>query len=275
MSTTTARLLTSLCGWLAIAPTIAAAAEPLTVTAEVSRPTVEKGGVFDISLALKTETPVSQVEISPVVAHGFRLKPVPGAGYAKVNGSAVTLDHLAGEANLTFRVWAPGTTGKAVALAGDGANDKATETEGTISTAEPKRFAFNITYHGDAGTGAPTVRQTSVVVSVRYTTNLFIYLLAGMTGVLLGYYVKTGVKKRGEISAKAAEMRSRGKWAPGMQSLALASVAGLFTILVIGGVTLVVLAKDGIPVTDYRQAFALGVGLAVLADDELLAKLRG
>jgi hypothetical protein len=51
-------------------------------------------------------------------------------------------------------------------------------------------------------------------------------------------------------------------------------LTSLFTLLIVGFAALLVLSKDAIPVTGWHQAMALGIGLAILTDEQLLAKIK-
>ena len=51
-------------------------------------------------------------------------------------------------------------------------------------------------------------------------------------------------------------------------------LTAFITILVIGFSSLLVLSRDSLPISTWDQAMALGIGLAVLTDEQLLSKIK-
>ena len=48
----------------------------------------------------------------------------------------------------------------------------------------------------------------------------------------------------------------------------------LLTLLIVGFGILLSLAKDALPVTSWHQAIALGIGIGILSDEQLITKLK-
>src|SRR5207244_3336361 len=120
--------------------------------------------------------------------------------------------------------------------------------------------------------GARVSHSQSVTTSVNYTTHLYLYLLSGLFGTVLGHLIKNGIDKRDKLSDTLQRNGLSTKVGGWLKELLGTNVTGLITILVIGFGTLLVLAKDGIPVAAWYQAVALGIGLALVTDDQLLAR---
>ncbi len=87
------------------------------------------------------------------------------------------------------------------------------------STREPKTFPINIFYKTKSDSGEMEGMYTEKI-SIRYTTSIGHYIVAGLFGVLLS------------------------------------------------------LAKDGLPTTSWHQAIALGIGIGILSDEQLITKIK-
>jgi hypothetical protein len=48
----------------------------------------------------------------------------------------------------------------------------------------------------------------------------------------------------------------------------------LLTLLIVGFGVLLSLAKDGLPTTSWHQAIALGIGIGILSDEQLITKIK-
>lgn len=232
-----------------------------------SRPSVQKGGVFEIRMLISASEPLTGIAIAPLPPHGFYLEPIPSPHVDVADsGRTVRLGQLAGQSSLTvtFRVWPPRMF----------AGSRVPGDAGPMSTEEPKVFVFNVFYRLGRDSLVPEMSQT-VSTTVAYTTNLGIYLFSGLIGALLGILIKTGTRSRAEIQQAARASAGVRRAISGARALVLANPAGVITSLIIAFGALLAMAKDGIPVAGWHQAVALGIGLAVLADDQLLSKFSG
>ena len=114
-----------------------------------------------------------------------------------------------------------------------------------------------------------------VSTTIQYTTSIGIYLVAGMIGAMLGHLIKTGIKKREDLSKTMGFSGGLKGTGAALKELLGTNLTGLITILIVSFGAMIVLAKDGVPVAGHMQAMALGIGLAVLTDDQLLSKFTG
>jgi hypothetical protein len=252
-------------------------AHGMAITATPSRSSVQRGSVFDMRMEITTRAPVDDVTIVSLVPSGFRLYPVAAPGVkVRSTGNVLHIGHVGADSSLMllFRAWPPTFWGKPHddgSPAGNAAANDRTQTWLGISTKEPKTFAFNVFYTEDEN-GTKVRRSQDVTTSVTYTTHFYLYMLSGLIGTLMGHLVKNGIDKRAELSRALRDEGGSRKLARWLRELFGTNVSGLITIIVIGFATLLVLAKDGLPVAAWYQAVALGIGLALVTDDQLLAR---
>ena len=258
-------MLGAVVAWGACSPCWADPSIQVTTTRDV----VQKGGEVDVIVQVSARETIRDILIAPSIPYGFVAEPLRGPGYA-VDSLNVMIPFLREGSSISvrYRAWPPKTVPPPNMTDKDHYGNKV----GHVSTAEPKPFVFNVFYSvsGDSILGASS--QT-VRASIRYTTSLGAYLLSGVLGVLLGYLIKAGRKGQDAVlqEQRAASSNLRGF----IEDRLGVTAAGLVTSLVLGFGILTVLAREGIPVNGGFQAIALGIGLAVLTDDELLSKLRG
>ncbi len=232
---------------------------------------VEKGGVFQIRVEISTNEPIRNISVVPIAPDGFLARPMdtPGVKTDK-DETAIRIDHLdAGSAiTVSFKAWPPGFLGK----------PREGDKEAPYSTrGEPKTFIFNVFYSDPTG---KVEKSQTASINIRYTTSIGFYLLFGMLGIIIGHVVKIGTQNRSEIksaidsgdptaiSQKGYKIRTASAYIFGSR------LTSLVTLLVVGFAGLLVLSKDAIPVTGWHQAMALGIGLAILTDEQLLAKIK-
>ena len=112
-------------------------------------------------------------------------------------------------------------------------------------------------------------------ISIRYTTSIGHYLAAGLFGVLLGFLVKIATQYKQEVtdSLKDSETTAQ-KTKILIFEVLIARFPLLITLIIIGFGVLLSLAKDGLPVTSWHQAIALGIGIGLLSDEQLITKLK-
>lgn len=181
--------------------------------------------------------------------------------------SVICIDRLdAGSAlTIAFRLWPPDFWG----------NPRRGKKEAPYYTwGEAKSFVFNIFYSSQKSGQQARTSQT-VSVNLRYTTSIGFYLLLGLVGFVLGHVVKTGTKDRNEITAGlGGEPSFQRKFSFVLRYIFVWRLSAFFTILAVGFGALLVLARDSIPITSWHQAIALGTGLAILTDEQLLAKIK-
>ena len=232
---------------------------------------VEKGGVFQIRVEISTAESIKNISVVPIVPDGFVAEPMdtPGIKTDK-KGTAILIDRLdAGSAvTVSFRAWPPGFFGK----------PRNGDKEAFYSTrGEPKTFIFNVFYTDPTG---KIEKSLTASINIRYTTSIGFYLLFGMLGIVIGHVVKIGTQNRSEIksaidSGDAAALSRKGYKIRTASAYIFGSrLTSLITLLIVGFAALLVLSKDAIPVTGWHQAMALGIGLAILTDEQLLAKIK-
>lgn len=232
---------------------------------------VEKGGVFQIRVEISTNESIKNISVVPIAPDGFLAEPMvtPGVNTDK-NETAILIDHMdAGSAiTVSFKTWPPGFTGKT----------RKGDKEAPYSTrGEPKNFIFNVFYTDPTG---KIEKSQTASINIRYTTSIGYYLLFGMLGIVIGHVVKIGTQNRSEITSAMASSdpnavnRKRYKIRTAAAYIFGSRLTSLITLLVVGFAALLGLSKDAIPVTGWHQAMALGIGLAILTDEQLLAKIK-
>lgn len=241
-----------------------------TVVAEATTDSVEKGSIFEFKVRLETDVEISDVVIALQPPPGFEAEavPIPELGVVGKLDRLEIQSLAAGDSiTATFRAWPPTIFGNPVKLAGADRN-----LPGAIKTGEAKRFDVNVRYL--EGEQAHVISQK---VTVRYTTVLGIYIASGLLGVLLGHVIKVITEDRSKlVLIQEAHPPSAGRRLLNMiRYVSVNRMPSMLTILAIGFGALLVMASDGLPVEGWHQAIALGIGLALLADDKLLEKVRG
>lgn len=250
-------MILTVCFCIAFPGILAAAPEVKVIS---SRNSVQKGNIFEIRVEIAAREAVSDIVVAPLIPVGFTLHPILSHGIeAEKDKDTVRLSHLTAGSSfaIVFRGEAPAVIGKS-----------------RVSTAEAKIFGFNISYLQD-GSSDPKPSSQFISTTIHYTTHISIYLGAGILGTILGFLIKTGIKKREELSSTMQTTGGAKGAAAAFRELLKANSVGLITVLIIGFGALLVLAKEGIPVAGWQQAIALGIGLAVLTDDQLLSKFTG
>jgi len=91
---------------------------------------------------------------------------------------------------------------------------------------------------------------------------------------VIGHIVKVGTQDRDEIRKAAEKGNAINKLAAVFRYIFVLRISGFLTILAVGFGALLVLARESLPVTGWDQAIALGIGLAILTDEQLLAKIK-
>jgi len=224
------------------------------VKATPSRPSTQKGTNFEITVEIEAREAISSIAIAPLIPSGFTLHPLHSPGIeVEKEKDVVRIAHLNAGSSIAivFRGSAPRILGRS-----------------SVSTAEPKTFAFNVFYEQD-GQAIPETNSRVVTTAIQYTTHISLFLVAGLVGTLLGHLIKTGVKKREDLSKTRESSGTRAA----LKELLGTNIAGLITLLTVGFGALLILSKDGVPAASWNQSMVLGIGLAVLTDDQLLSKL--
>lgn len=205
---------------------------------------VEKGEDFTLHLRIQTDNnPIQRLEIKPELPRGFTLKkdsPVPTTVEA---GSAMILP---------FMIQAP-------------THLSDVENQRGVSTRDPKKFIFNISY-AVAPTGP---KRRAIEFSLRYTTSIYLYLLWGFLGLMLAHVIKSLAKGRTEFQHDGISVKAIRDYVFSKNLL------GLTTTAAIGFAVLVILAREIVPTQGWYDSFAMGVILGMLGDEDLLGKLRG
>jgi hypothetical protein len=227
----------------------------------------EKGHRFEILVVIETDEAIKEVSIAPIGPDGFPITARTTTGLSTSADGVVTIDSLSAGSSLTvpFTVQTPSQTG----------DWRPFGSSNLYSTRDAKIFSFNIAYKKTKDGQEILVRETESI-SIRYTTSLFLYLLAGVIGVFLGYVVKTITQSLREIDELTApEIKSLRRLQHLARFIVVVRLPFLLTTIVIGFGVLLSMAQDKIPVNGWFQATALGIGLGILSDEKLITKLRG
>ena len=248
---------------IAFAATCVASPE---LTLKTTTEAAEKGVHFQMWIEIEAKENTRQILISPIAPDGFTIEPL-GRTETETKEHITTIDELSAGSTVAipFRVTPPDLWGR----------PKGGAKESRYSTREPKEFRFNISYTIDKDS-SPTRESRVLSKTLPYTTALGIYLAAGMFGVLLGHIVKITSQDREKIIGSfGAQDRIWRRLLTIGGHLFGVRITALVTLIVVGFGALLVMGKDGLPVSSWHQAIALGVGLGVLADEQVLAKIKG
>ncbi len=245
-----------------------------TPTMEVlpTKPIVERGEVIQIRVKISTTEPINNIIIDPIPPEGFTMEPVPSAGIETTpDKSQIHINHLEARSEqiVSFTVYSP------TLLSG---LHNVTQPIG-LSLKEPKSFVFNIFYNEsrkNTDNSENVIQHVQTLqTNIRYTTNEIIYLFYGIIGILFGHIIKISTKDREDIEKKLEKVTSRKEilWVV-FKHIFITRLPALLTISVVGFSALLVLAKESTPVNSWDQAMALGIGLAILTDEQLLSKIK-
>jgi hypothetical protein len=222
---------------------------------------VEKGSKFEIRVKIVTMEPISNVVIVPIVPEGFEVEPLTfhGVEMIQVDGkdkTVIKIPSLDERSAITIPV--------------------KIKTPGYLDSPRKRsgEFAFNVFFTGQKDSARVGGSLTSSI-SIRYTTSIGFYILAGLLGIILGHIVKIGNQNRKVITeAMQAETSIIRKLRIIAVYIFVSNMPALLTLLAVGFGVLLVLAKESVPVIGWPQATGLGVGLAILADEQLLMKIQ-
>lgn len=236
-----------------------------------SKMNVEKGDVFQIQIKISTTESLNNIIIDPIPPEGFVMKRIPSEGIeTTLDKSQIQINHLeaGSEQTVAFIVYSPSIF--------SGINTS--QPEGR-TLKEPKSFVFNVFYNEsrkDTNNSEIAIQRVKTTkIDIKYTTDLIIYLISGLLGILIGYIIKISTKYREDLEKNLMNVTSLKVALPKiLKYLFITRLTELLTILVIGLGALLVLAQESVPVNSFDQAISLGIGLAILTDEELLSKLK-
>lgn len=208
-----------------------------------------------VQIKVKPGSGLYKIGIEPSCPPGFVMKPDSGTAFPlMVNGTRDSNDLL-----VPFRLTAPGWK--------SGVNE-------LLVGAGRKQFALNYSYQSEK---SPDPVHRTGTFGITYVPSLFLYLVFGLTGILLGFYAKINIKNSAQISGMTPPEEGTGKvkmMAQKAGSVVGSTVPNLLTTLILGLAVLLTLARSGIPVEHCYFALPLGIGLAMLADEELISKVK-
>lgn len=248
-----------------------------TVTVTPTTKCIEKGGVFQIRVGVNTTENLKRVVIAPLLPNGFYAEPLPSPALrvAAMETTSdknnkrlkwIEIDELSAGSAITtsFIIWPPDIFGQ----------PREGKKEGFYDIREPQSFAFNVLYNISKD-GREVQGSVTISTDVRYTTAMSIYLFWGLIGVVIGYSIKMGTKNRDNITIIIGDETSFLNKSKRVGSyLVVTNLPAFLTIMIIGFGALLALARQAIPITDWHQSIALGIGLALLTDEQLLAKFK-
>lgn len=232
----------------------------------------EKGHTFQILVEMKTNEPLHDIVVSITEPEGFYIEALEVPGITAQNEeqtnahSVAEITSLGQNSSVTaaFRVWAPDLSG----------NPKVGDKRSLYSTREPKTFPINISYKIETDSGEREGMYTEKI-SIRYTTSIGHYIVAGLFGVLLGFVVKIVTQYKQEITDSLINGKTTAqKTRMFIFEVLIARFPLLITLLIVGFGVLLTLAKEGLPVASWHQAIALGIGIGLLSDEQLITKIK-
>ncbi len=209
------------------------------ITMESSTSQIRKGDVFKIYLHILSQENMKQFEVSFVPPSGFT---------AEVNGLVPQVFESGSSYTAVYTVTPP----TALDLKGQGRD-----------TREKKIFVINVSYLSGSGDQVKEMRE-SLELPIDYSTSPIVFMVCGVFGLIFGNFVKTftGQKASGT---------------PGWQAVRVAftnGLGGLLTSVAIGFIVLLVLSRETVPAKGWYDSLALGVAVALLSDEQLLAKVK-
>ena len=231
---------------------------------------IERGKSFQIRLKILANECLTDVYIIPIPPEGFVVFPIPqpiikvkkqidqirNTRYVYINklepGSCITV---------VFKVSTPPLIEKPFK---------------GISTRELKFFDFNISYKHLVNGNEISCIQT-ISTAVRYTTSIYLYLIFGCIGIFLGHAIKVITDRHDELKSylkNKPTTKIKDKITGLLQYIFITNVVSLLTLFLIGLSALLVLSKDQVPTKGWYDSLALGIGLAIVGDHNLLLKLR-
>lgn len=243
-----------------------------TFEISTSSKVAEKGHTFQIFIEMKTNEPIYDIVISITEPEGFHIEAIDSPGITAEDEEAtnlhsiVKINRLGQNSAVTaaFKVWPPNLAG----------NPKIGDKQSLYSTREPKTFPINIFYKTESDAGEIDGMYTEKI-SIKYTTSIGHYIVAGLFGVILGYIVKVSTQYKQEITDALKNSNTvRHKIRTFMFEVLIARLPLLLTLLIVGFGVLLSLAKDGLPTASWHQAIALGIGIGILSDEQLITKIK-
>jgi len=234
-----------------LSASVASASAAPTVSASTSTTQARKGQPFHVYLEIATDEAIEKLEIVWTAPTGFSVEHVNKNAPDPLVGSFIS-DLLVTPPGFSWSPNAPGS-----------------------DTREQKTLTFDVAYTAMLN-GRATRIHRATKVSFPYSLGPGPYLLTGMLGLLLGNIIKTlTTHKRDFAEMLNAQSSSTFGVLQAIGDLVFRrEVVGLMTSLAIGFIVLLVLARDEIPTRGWYDSLALGVSLAILADDQLLTKLK-
>ena len=215
-----------------------------TVSVSSSTTQARKGEPFHVYVEVTTQEDIEKLDFAWTEPTGFKVervaKQVPDA---LGGGASLIVDLLVTPPGFSWYPYTPGS-----------------------DTREQKVFVFNISYTIQVN-GQPKRLQQATKLTVPYPLGGWLYVFTGILGLILGNVVKTLTAHKKELVPPT--------WQKVSDLVLKQELFGLLTSVAIGFVVLLVLARTEIPTKGWYDSIALGVTLAILADDQLLTKLKG
>ena len=256
-----------------------------TFEINTSSKTAEKGHTFQILITIKSDEPLHDIEIAVAEPEGFSAEAIASPGIVPVRKTVKKPPNIAknektvekppniakiaklgrnSSITATFKVWTPKLWG----------GPQAGAKKSLYSTRDPKKFPINIFYKNQHNSGEMN-GSYSTIVTMRYTTSIGHYLAAGLFGVLLGFVVKIATQYKQEIDQSIKQNDTIQQKVKNLfYQIFVARLPLLLTLLIVGFGVLLSLAKDALPVTSWHQAIALGIGIGILSDEQLITKIK-
>jgi hypothetical protein len=254
-------------------------AEP-SVEIYPSKNSVEKGDIFQILIKITTTESINNIVIDPIPPQGFLIAPNQLYGSEiKEDGKKIYINHLeaGSEQIVSFKVSTPSLLGRI----GNFINISNYKYNDTSSTEEPQSFAFNIFYdESNKSNNLDNLTQHiqlshTKMINIRYTTDMSMYLIFGIIGIIFGHIIKISTQNRKYFEEKIENIKSfKEKISAIFNYIFLTRLPTFLTILAVGFSILILLAKESPPVNSWDQALALGIGLSLATDGELLSKFK-
>jgi hypothetical protein len=211
-----------------------------TIHARSSTAQVRKGEPFKIFLTISAPEKIDALHISLIPPTGFN--------FILENKDLPPTLELGSSYTVVYRIDPP----KSISLPDAGGD-----------TREQKTFVFNVDYQSSEGSTPHRIYE-STELTLPYSINPLWYITSGILGLIIGNILKMLTKQRGQPAAANAQS---------IRTLFRNNLVTLLTGIAIGFVVLLILSRDTIPTKGWYDSLAIGVAVAILADEQLLSKV--
>jgi len=143
------------------------------------------------------------------------------------------------------------------------------------STTETYRIVYNVKYrHASASSSEPQMWQ-SVEVPFTITFSRSRFYFWAMAGLFIGWFIKALSSFSGFVESPTdASIKKRRGVQTLLAFLSRREIASALTSLAMGFLALLLLSRHELPTGAIHDSLALGIGLGLLSDDQLLSRFK-